>query len=114
MRNLISTLVGLGLSLITPKVMSQFRDQKIKVVHAMPGRLRLQCDSWKNNVVANALSKNLEKNPLILSTKASPITGSLTLEFVIPHISQQELDELMQFIVQIATDALLYTDAHLM
>ena len=85
--------------------MSQFRDQKIKVVHAMPGRLRLQCDSWKNDIVANALSKNVEKYPLILSSKASPITGSLTLEFVIPHISQQELDELMQFIVQTASDA---------
>ncbi len=102
------------MSLITPKVMSQFRDQKIKVVHAMPGRLRIQCDSWKNEIVANALSKNVEKYPLILSSEASPITGSLTLEFVIPHISQQELDELMQFIVQTASDALLYTDATLM
>ena len=105
MRRLISTLVGIGTSLITPKMMSQFRDQKVKVVHAMPGRLRLQCDSWKDDIVAKALSKNVEKHPLILSSKASPITGSLTLEFIIPHISQQELDELMQFIVQTASDA---------
>ena len=31
-----------------------------------------------------------------------------------PHISQQELDELMQFIVQTASDAILHTDAKLM
>ena len=45
---MMSTLVGIGASIIAPKLMSQFRDQKVKVVHAMPGRLRLQCDSWKN------------------------------------------------------------------
>lgn len=109
-----STIMGIGASLIIPKVMSQFRDQKVKVVHALPGRLRLQCDSWKNDIVANALSKNIEKYPLILTSEASSITGSLTLNFVVPHISQQELDELMQFIVQTASDALLYTDATLM
>jgi hypothetical protein len=111
---MMSTLVGIGASLAAPKVIAQFRDQKVKVLHAMPGRLRLQCDSWKNDIVANILSKNVEKYPLILTSKASPITGSLTLEFVIPHINQQELDELMQFIVQTASDALLYTDATLM
>ena len=51
------------MSLVTPKIMSQFRDQKIKVVHAMPGRLRIQCDSWKDDTVAKALSKNVEKYP---------------------------------------------------
>ena len=111
---MMSTFVGIGASIITPKLMSQFRDQKVKVVHAMPGRLRLQCDSWKNDIVAKALSTHIEKHPLLLASKASPITGSLTLEFVAPHISQQELDELMQFIVQTASDALLYTDATLM
>lgn len=109
-----STIVGIGASIIAPKVMSQFRDQKVKVVHAMPGRLRLQCDSWKNEIVANALSNKVAKSPLILSSQASPITGSLTLNFLVPHISQQELDELMQFIVHIASDALLHADATLM
>ena len=111
---MMSTFVGIGASIITPKLMSQFRDQKVKVVHAMPGRLRLQCDSWKTEIVAKALSTHLEKHPLISTSKASPITGSLTLEFVVPYISQQELDELMQYIVQTASDALLSTDAMLM
>ena len=111
---MMSTIVGIGASIITPKLMAQFRDQKVKVVHAMPGRLRLQCDSWKNDIVATALSNHVKKHPLISTSKASPITGSLTLEFVVPHISQQELDELMQFIVQTASDARLYADATLM
>lgn len=94
--------------------MSQFRDQKIKILHAMPGRLRLQCDSWKSEIVAKALEDKLLNNPLIKSTKSSHIMGSLTLQFVVPHISQQELDELMQTIVQVASDALLETDATIM
>jgi hypothetical protein len=109
-----STIVGIGASLIAPKVMSQFREQKVRVIHAMPGRLRLQCDIWKNSIVANALSNNIENHPLILTSKASPITGSLILEFVVPHISQEDFDELMQIIVQTASDALLYTDATLL
>lgn len=109
-----STIIGLGASLIAPKVMSQFRDQKVKVLHAMPGRLRLQCDSWKNEIVAKALSDEIVKSPLIISSQASHITGSLTLHFGVPHISQQELDEILQFVVQIASNALLHTDAVLM
>ena len=34
---MLPTVIGLGASFIAPKIMSQFRDQKIKVVHAMPG-----------------------------------------------------------------------------
>lgn len=111
---MISSLIGLGASLIIPKIMTQLREQKIRVVHAMPGRLRLQCDSWKNEAVVNSLNQNIVKHPLVLNAVASPITGSLTIEFVIPHISHQELDELMQFIVQTASDAVLQMDAKLM
>lgn len=94
--------------------MSQFRDQKIKILHAMPGRLRIQCDNWKNEIVANAINNNVINSPLIQSCQASSVTGSLTINFVVPHISQQELDELMEFIVQVASDALLSTDAKIM
>lgn len=111
---MISSLIGLGASLVIPKIMMQLREQKIRVVHAMPGRLRLQCDSWKNEVVANSLNQNIVKHPLVLNVTASPVTGSLIIEFVIPHISHQELDELIQFIVQTASDAVLHLDAKLM
>ena len=33
--------------------------------------LRLQCDSWKNDIVAKALSNHVEKHPLILTSEAS-------------------------------------------
>jgi hypothetical protein len=112
--SVISTIMGIGASLFAPKIMSQFRDQKVKVVHAMPGRLRIQCDNWKNDIVAKTLDEKVQSHPLILTSKTSPITGSLTLEFVVPHINQEELDDLLQFIVQTASDALLYTDATLM
>ncbi|MGE7768318.1 HMA2 domain-containing protein [Peribacillus sp. NPDC096540] len=111
---MISTIMGIGASLFAPKIMSQFRDQKIKVIHAMPGRLRIQCDNWKNPIVANILNDKVEKHPLISTATASPITGSFTLEFIVPHISQQELDDVLHSIVQIASDAMLYADATLM
>lgn len=94
--------------------MSQFRDQKIKVLHAMPGRLRIQCDSWKHRVIAHALTEEVNKHPLILTSSASDITGSLLLHFVVPHINQEELDEIMDYIVQIASNAILEKDAVLM
>lgn len=53
---MLPTVIGLGVSFIAPKIMSQFRDQKIKVLHAMPGRLRIQCDSWKHRIIAHALT----------------------------------------------------------
>lgn len=36
------------------------------------------------------------------------------LQFVVPHINQEELDELMSYIVQIASNAILNKDATLM
>ncbi|MBT2736083.1 HMA2 domain-containing protein [Bacillus sp. ISL-7] len=108
---MIPTIVGIGASLIAPKIMSQFRDQKIKILHAMPGRIRLQCDTWKHPIVAEALSKHVQNHPLILTSKASAITGSLIIQFVVPHISQDELDEVMTNIVQIASDAILHKSA---
>jgi len=80
----------------------------------MPGRLRLQCDKWKYKIVAEHLEKELVKNPLILTCKASEVTGSLLIEFVVPSITQQELDELMKTIVTIASESLLHTDAKIM
>lgn len=106
--------MGIGASLLAPKIMSQFRDQNVKVMHAMPGRLRIQCDNWKNPIVASILSKKVEHHPLILTANASHITGSVTLEFNVPHISQQELDNILHSIVQIASDAMLCIDATLM
>ncbi|TYR81469.1 hypothetical protein FZC66_06380 [Priestia megaterium] len=111
---MIPTLVGIGASLIAPKIMSQFRDQKVKVLHAMPGRLRIQCDSWKHRIVANALTERVQNHPLILTSKASEITGSLTLQFVVPHISQEELDDVINQAVQIAAEAILHKDALMM
>jgi hypothetical protein len=110
----IPTLVGLGASFLAPKIMGQFQDQKVKVVHALPGRLRLQCDSWKHKVVADMLNAQVKQHPLILTAKASEITGSLLLQFVVSHISQEELDEIITTIVNIASEAILQKESQLM
>lgn len=111
---MISTFVGLGASLLAPKLLSQLRDQKIKILHAMPGRLRIQCDKWKSELVASHLQKKISSLPLVATCKASGVTGSILIEFIVPTITEQEFDELMQFIVQEASDAILDTDAKMM
>ncbi|MGE8205664.1 HMA2 domain-containing protein [Heyndrickxia sp. NPDC080065] len=111
---MISSIVSLGASLIAPKLLSQFSEQKIKIIHAMPGRLRLQCDKWKHKVIVENIEKKLKTEPLVLSCEASHITGSLLIKFTVPHITQLQLDELMKVIVTAAADAILHTDAKLM
>ncbi len=112
--SMISTIVGLGASLLAPNLLSQLRDQKIKVLHAMPGRLRIQCDKWKDEIVAAHLQKEICNHPLVSTCRTSGITGSILIEFLMPYISQQELDELMKFIVKEASDAIILTDSKMM
>ncbi|WP_028403025.1 HMA2 domain-containing protein [Ectobacillus panaciterrae] len=111
---MISTVLGFGASLFAPKLLSQFRDQKIQIIHAMPGRLRMQCDKWKDAIVAQCLEKEIVNETLVLTCKASSVTGSLLIEFIVPHISEQELDELMKRIVTVTSEAVLHTEAKMM
>ncbi|MRX73807.1 hypothetical protein GJU40_16820 [Bacillus lacus] len=108
---MISTLIGMGGSLLAPKILSQLRDQKINILHAMPGRLRIQCDNWKSEEVASHLQHKINHLPIVATCKASSITGSILIEFILPYMSEQELDELMKFIVQEASEAILEIDA---
>jgi hypothetical protein len=75
---------------------------KIEVVHAMPGRLRLRCDQWKHEAMSNALERSFRQHPLVKAVSASPITGSLLLEFKTQHITQEQLDSIMKQATQAA------------
>lgn len=100
-----SSLFGLGASLIVPKILSYFGDHKIQVIHAMPGRVRIQCDRWKDKVVAVNIEKALANDAIVTKAVASPISGSLLLEFNVPHLTQEQFDKILLQAVESAVAA---------
>lgn len=97
------SLYGIGATFLAPKVFSYFNDHKIEIVHAMPGRLRIRSDKWKNEIVTKNLQTSFYDLPLIKSANANPLSGSLLLTFNSEYISQQDFDHLMQYAVEVAT-----------
>lgn len=55
--------------------MTRLTNQKVQVVHAGIGRVRLQCDKWKNKPTAKNLEAALSGLPIIREVEASPITA---------------------------------------
>lgn len=97
-------LMGLGVTMVVPKLMKNLQDQKVNVLHASPGRVRLQCDKWKNEPTATNLETAFHQVPIVRSVKASPITGSLLLEFYVPTITPEQFDEIIKTAVKTSID----------
>ncbi|MDQ0242761.1 hypothetical protein J2S09_000297 [Bacillus fengqiuensis] len=100
-----STLLGLGAYMIAPKIIGKMREQKIQVVHAIPGRLRLQNVRWKDQQAAAYMENVLKQHPLIGACQVSPITGSMLLEFTNPYLQQSELDEILQLVTDVTVES---------
>lgn len=100
-----STLLGLGAYMIAPKIIGKMREQKIQVVHAIPGRLRLQNVRWKDKQSALYMENVLKQHPLIGSCRVSPISGSMLLEFTTPYLQQSELDEILQLVTDVTVES---------
>ncbi|MBH0229760.1 hypothetical protein LCL89_02260 [Halobacillus yeomjeoni] len=101
---MIQTLVGLGVSMAAPNLMKRLKDQKVQVLHAMPGRVRLQSNHWKEDKIAAALEECFSQLPIINNVQASGITGSLLLEFTTPHLTSEQFDEIVQLAVRTSID----------
>jgi hypothetical protein len=110
---LIQTLVGLGASLAASSVMKRLKDQKVQVLHAMPGRVRLQSDHWKEEKITKALEEKFSTIPIVRYVKASGVTGSLLLEFTIKHLTREQFDKLVQLAVQTSIQMYPYIDSKL-
>lgn len=95
-----NTIVGFGATLFAPRLLKGLQDQKVKVLHASPGRLRLQCDKWKNNVTARLMIENFASVPLVDKTEVSPVTGSLLLLFKTQTLTQEQFDEIVKTAVE--------------
>lgn len=108
---MIQTLIGLGASILAPNIMKKLKDQKVQVVHAMPGRVRLQSDHWKEEHIAEALETQFSTIPIVNHVKASGITGSLLLEFKTDHLTPEQFDEIIQLAVTTSTSCYPYIDS---
>jgi len=100
------TIIGLGASLLASKTLAKVQNQNVRVVHAIPGRVRLQCDRWKNEATARNLQTAFEQFPIVKEVKTSEITGSLLLTFQVEHLTQEQFDELVQSAVNVSVASL--------
>lgn len=93
-------LVGLGTTMVIPKLMKRLQDQKVNVKHASPGRVRLQCDKWKNEPTAKNILELFQKVPIVHHVETSAITGSLLLEFNTKTLTAEQFDEIVKGAVE--------------
>lgn len=97
---MINTVLGLGASLLAPKIMSGVQNQKVQVLHAAPGRVRLQCNRWKNEETARNLERVFRGFPTVKEVQASPITGSLLLKFHSQTLTPEQFDQVVKSAVE--------------
>ncbi|MCM3676654.1 metal ABC transporter ATPase [Peribacillus simplex] len=77
----------------------------IKMVHFIPGRIRLQSPRWKANVtLIEKVVKELHAQPLVFSVQPTPVTGSLVITYDASYITNiQELDSWFRVLDQVYT-----------
>ena len=77
----------------------------IKMVHFIPGRIRLQSPRWKTNVtLIEKVVKELQAQPLVFSVQPTPVTGSLVITYDASYLTNiQELDSWFRVLDQVYT-----------
>jgi len=89
------------LFLLSGVIMKSICTLNIRVLHAMPGRIRLQCNAWKSEPVAEGLADSLRRYSLVERASISPVTGSLLLEFTQKHLKRRQFDDIMDLLVKL-------------
>jgi hypothetical protein len=82
---------------------SHFIPQKVNIVHAIPGRIRLQCNQWKNDKVSHSLELKFREHSLVDRVSVSPITGTLLLELKVKYLTKVQFNQLVQHAVDAAS-----------
>lgn len=103
---MLNTLIGLGASYGASKLVGALKNQKVNVLHAAPGRVRLQCDRWKNKETAAYLEAAFRGLPIVEQATASEITGSLLIVFKVQSLTAKQFDEIVRHAVKISEAAL--------
>ena len=77
----------------------------IKMVHFIPGRIRLQSPRWKTNgTLIEGIVKKLQEQPLVFSVQPTSVTGSLVITYDATYLTNiQELDSWFRVLDQVYT-----------
>ncbi|WP_338453315.1 metal ABC transporter ATPase [Niallia oryzisoli] len=75
----------------------------IKIVHFIPGRIRLQSLQWRTNkTLMETVIKELQAQSMIFSVQPTFITGSLVITYDTSYITNlQELDSWFRVLDQV-------------
>lgn len=75
----------------------------IKLVHFIPGRIRLQSPQWKTNVtLIERVVKELQGQIFVFSVKQTPVTGSLVITYDASYLTNiEELDSWFKVLDQV-------------
>ena len=75
----------------------------IKMVHFIPGRIRLQSPPWKTNVtLIEKVVKELQLQPFVFSVQPTPVTGTIVITYDASYLTNiQELDSWFQVLDQV-------------
>ena len=75
----------------------------IKMVHFIPGRIRLQSLQWKTNrTLMEKLVKELQAQSMIFSVQPTFVTGSLVITYDTSYLTNlQELDSWFRVLDQV-------------
>jgi hypothetical protein len=87
-------------SLVSGAMMKSICALNIRVLHAMPGRMRLQCNAWKSEPVAEGVADSLRRYSFVERVNISPVTGSLLLQFTQKHLSRKQVDKVMDLLAK--------------
>ncbi|MCQ6276241.1 metal ABC transporter ATPase [Bacillus sp. V3B] len=77
----------------------------IKMVHFIPGRIRLQSPRWKTNTdLIEKIVNELQLQPLVFSVQSTLVTGSLVITYDASYDTNiKELDSWFRVLDQVYT-----------
>jgi hypothetical protein len=93
--------------MIVTRIQKLLIKNQIKIVHYLPGRIRLKSPLWIHQASINRLVEELEKEPKILSVIYTKETGSLLIQFDKSPVNDYSLIELWLKKAEIITHNLL-------
>lgn len=78
---------------------------KIKLMHFIPGRIRLQSQQWKMNIsLMEEIVKELQVQPYVFSVQTTTVSGSLVITYDASYVTNvQELDSWFRVLDQVYT-----------
>ena len=100
MKDMAALLGKVVLSIVGGALLKNLSTLNIHVLHAMPGRIRLQCHVWKSEAIAERLADSIRTHYLVGQVSVSPVTGSLLVHFTQKHLGRRQFDKFMDLLMK--------------